>query len=268
MNKNIALIILLCPFLLAAKIYKWTDGYGKVHFTQTPGPSQEVNTVYRDTAKKRKYAKSLDGHWFGTSAGRKYKLSFNKGSFSFYDISGQYGNSSIGNGFYEKMSNIIKFKYLNNQQANKKGKLMENYIIRDFSYSRLIIQSPDNKIYRFIKRLKYNPKQSKYAEDLFGVWLNKNNSKVLEFKQSSFLLFSDKEQHKTGLRSSYQGNWTLNMDKIEFQYLGDSKYKDKIGETENYNVIFSKEDLTMTNTKSGKTNRYKKQILDSYTINK
>ncbi len=261
MKKYVAILIIFCPLLIAGKIYKWTDENGKVHFTQTPGPSQELNTVYRDSNQKKRIRKTLNGDWYGTSSGIKYRLYFKDDSFNFSVLNDRNTSYNIGKGYFDNDNGVLHFKYINSNSINKKGGLIEKYIITKFTLTLLSLQTQNNKKYSFIKNLKYNPRQSQDNKDLYGVWLNVNNGKIVEFTATSFYTFDKGKYKKSRTHSNYRGNWTIKDNVIEFQYTGNSRYIDKIGLIEYHNIIYSNELLSISHKKTGKKNKYKKQIL-------
>ncbi len=261
MKNKILILILFCPLLIAGKIYKWTDDNGQVQFTQTPGPSQQLKKIYRDTTKKSVTRKTLNGNWYGTSSGIKYRLYFKDDSFQFSVINDRHTSYTIGKGYFDNDNGVLQFKYINSNNAKNKGGLIEKYIIIKFTTTQLNIRSTDNKLYNFIKLVRYNQSQSKYDNDLYGVWLNVNNGNILEFTASSFYTFDKGRYKKSKVRSNYRGNWILRNNSIELQYTGNSTYTDKIGTIEYYTIIYSNELLTITHQKTGKQRKYKKQLL-------
>ncbi len=254
-------ILLASPFLMAAKIYKWTDKNGKVHFTQTPGPSQQHDKIYRNTTKTKKPKKTLLGNWYGVSSGLKYKLRFYDNNFYFNLIENRHGGAFIGQGFFEYTDNTLKLKYINSQNAVIPGGTIEYYNIMDFSIAQLSMRSQNNKRYHFIKNLQHNPLQSKYARILYGVWLNQKNGEILELTQSSFYKFDKGQYDNSKWLSSYRGNWILRDKTIEFQYTGESKNTDKIGLIEQLEVVYSDEIMVINKKNSTQKDEYKKQLL-------
>ncbi len=246
---------------MAAKIYKWTDENGKVHFTQTPGPSQQHDKIYRNTNKTKNPKKTLLGNWYGVSSDLKYKLRFHDNNFYFNLIDSPHGGAFIGQGFFEYTDDILKLKYTNTQNSLVSGGTIEQYTIMDFSVSQLSIRSQGNKRYRFIKNLQHNPFQAKYAKVLYGVWLNKKNGEILELTQSSFYKFDKGKYNDSKWLSSYRGNWILRDKIIEFQYTGESQKSDKIGLIEQLNVIYSNEIMVITAKNSTQKDEYQKQLL-------
>jgi hypothetical protein len=265
MNKKILFLILILPFIIASKIYKWTDENEKIHFTQTPGPKQEPNKIYRDTAKKRKLKKSLQGTWFGYSPKAKFKLKFDDDSFQWFVILSKHSRNQFGKGFYSKDDSKLLFNYtsqaFNSSITRKEGGTTESFMIIDFSTSKLTLRSDNNTYYRYTKAIT-NQETINSSHELFGVWKNKKNNAILELKTSTFFQHAPGRYKNKYYYPDFAGTWNLKSNTVEFHYLGDNQLIDKIGLTEKFGITYSNNHLILKNTKSGKIDSYVKQIPD------
>ena len=265
------ILMTLCNTSSAAKIYKWVDEQGKVHFSsdasqaKTKGKIEDVKV--RGTKKNKSYRSNrLSGKWYSDYRNIKHELVFRRNGVNLKAIAdGGYGSIYFG-GKLKRENSDLHITYLNTQYDSVELGKTEIYKIITKSDNELLLQFPDKSLRKFFKfgNRRYGKSNNRLLK---GKWNKINSDELIEFAGSRFDI--KKIDHARTYKNDLfyyvlsQGQWKKSNKNLSFTYIGKNNHTEKMGSTKTYKIIYLDDrKLTMQDEKTGNLVKYEKVIID------
>ena len=264
------ILLVLSNGVSAAKIYKWVDEQGKVHYssdvshTKSKGKIEDIKV--RGTKQRKSYrANGLSGRWYSDYRNIKHELVFKKDRVNLKAVAdGGYG-SAYFEGKFKRENSELHITYHNTQYDYADLGKTETYKIISKSDNELVLLFPDKSIRKFFRFV--NKRHDKSNDRLLrGKWKKINSDDLIEFIGSKFnvkKIDHARSYSKIKYYISSQGQWEKLSKTISFTYIGNKNFTEKLGSKKTYKVIyFDDRKLTMQDEKTGSLVKYEKIIID------
>ena len=254
----------------AAKIYKWVDEQGKVHFSsdasQAKSKGKIENVKVRGTNKTKSYrSNGLSGRWYSDYRNIKHELVFSKNRVNLKAVAdGGYGSAYFG-GKFKRENSDLHITYHNTQYDYVELGKTEIYTIITKTDNKLVLLFPDKSLRKFFR---FGNKGLGKSNNrlLKGKWKKINSDDLIEFIGSKFNIKQvdhARSYSKTKYYTSSQGQWEKLSKTISFTYIGNKNFSEKLGSKKTYKIIYLDDrKLTMQDEKTGNLVKYEKIIID------
>jgi len=246
------LLLLFCLLLLnqsgwAAKIYRWTDKEGVMHFSSTPGPNQSFDAQQRSSATAQRSDQSsaqkiFTGTWYGSNRTANVELRFIKKSDILKWKSQPRGGGVRAENFDAKWkyrNADLEIIYIKHQQDSNRNGAKAVIKIIDKSADSMILQLPDGKVFHVHKRVTYK-RLSAPERRFLGVWqLHDSQKQEWVFNSRGFVI-KGIPRGQYNLQTLASGSWEVQADTLTLTHLNDHFVWKKIhrtGEIERYTVL-------------------------------
>lgn len=256
----------------AAKIYKWVDEKGNVHYSNTAQQANPKSKI-EDLSDKNKKSKNtngnsgaLSGRWYSEYRKQKYMLRFRRKTIEFREQDENGRGPWLFRGKWTRNGSAINVKYTDTQLNFAEVGKSETYKIISKSNDELVLQFPDKSVRTFYMFTPKRKSRRKSSGAFSGEWKNIKTEAVLSFIDNTFKVEErdySKRYYNVRKYTSGQGRWEKDGRKLVFTYIGSANISNKMGTKKIFEIIYSdKVTLTLKDAVSGETFNYKRIILD------
>jgi hypothetical protein len=270
------MLLLATPCLLGAKIYKWTDAEGNVHYTTTPPPEQfeQATRLEVEAAGQSRVPPAeggpIAGEWRAVTNDHIHELSLGPSSFTWRRMQRDRkaqpvpGTSELlAKGSYERSERRLTLRYSRDLTGQGRAGASEDFTImrhRPPKPDALTLRGPDGKSYRF-ERADAIDAPVDLAARLQGSWALEGASTYLRLEDerfsmgtSGFIVRGHEDAHW-----KLEGRWWLEDRELVLDMQQGSGGGYGAGDTERYEVSFlDGQRLVLQRLKDGRWLRYRR----------
>jgi hypothetical protein len=219
-----------------AKIYKWTDESGQVHFSNTPPGSKTQGTEVVDDGQSSRHGadqpNKVIGAWYRLQDGRQHLLYIDHDRFRYRVWERSVHPRLRMSGFWEYDPPHLNLEVLTFQGDNDREPETRRYRVYELSPHQLTMEAPDGEVQRSVRRQPWDITDIT-ALRLKGTWQQHDGPVVLAMEDGVFDLFLGDGNAK---RPDYRGNWFLDEQTLTLHYTGGSRQVDRIGQRWVYQI--------------------------------
>ena len=236
------LLLLLLPLLVAAKVYKWTDEQGVIHYTNTPPPTdqQEEELTVPDTGERVK-VEGLNGSWWIIDHGKPRKLRLTTTRFEIHDYRQSRRSRLYADGSVMRHNKRLILTYFEAPDHPELQDQQVTMLIIQLSDRELSLMDEQGNTRRYVR---FDDANAGGSPGLHGHWLEDNGQRRLEFQKNRFDV---QRRSGSGWRDLASGNWQLprGRDTLKLFFVTDFDSPDhrRLGTTERFTVVALTESL-------------------------
>jgi hypothetical protein len=220
-----------------AKLYKWTDENGQVHYSQTPPPDLEEEMdevqIADDGLADDEGEIGLKGGWWALTPRGIRTLFLDNKRFTVHRHTGKQLDT-LYLGQWEMVERRLTLRYTHDLKGGGREGESEDVIINRFDRTRMVAAYADGRTLTYLRR-NGRVEPTEKSKTLMGVWTMADGQREIVFKAGEF------EIRKKGRRLDRfsVGNWTFQdyEGELILEYVYDLEPRHRLmGQTQNWRI--------------------------------